>query len=541
MSGQPINKAQASAQASSAATQQGKGQAQAAEDSATRRCGKYELGKVLGTGSFSKVRECIDTTNRELYAVKIIDKAQLAKEHLEEQLKREISILKQLRHRFIVSMKEVLQTTRHIYIVLELVTGGELFDRIVASERLHEDLARKYFQQLVVGIRHCHKHGVAHRDLKPENILIDSKTGDIKISDFGLANLQYREGDMMRTVVGTPNYVAPEVIKQTNAQAAGTHGYDGLMADVWSIGIILYVMLSGHQAFDDRSLKALFNKIERGQYAMSRHFSEGARKLIQNILIVDPAKRYSLNDIICDPWFQVGFDAKLLDIGTSGTADPANAVETVHDGVLSPQATALGAAEAAAAVKSGAGASAAPPAAASKAGIALPEDGFQLAKRLMLMGTAPAAQSSRRPAIPGPGVSPSGQGLEQMKPERSSRSFMYRGNAAQTVEAVYNSLAAFVPAFAKPAVPSTEIKGHAVFKGQGRGTVLTYLIEVRPVAHSGAGEPLSLVELKFGIGDRNDFIAFFQQMASKVDQSKVACAQINPPWNPETLVTKRAK
>ena len=146
---------------------------------------------------------------------------------------------------------------------------------------------------------------------------------------------------MMRTVVGTPNYVAPEVIiRQTNAN----QGYSGLMADVWSCGIILYVMLSGHQAFDDKSLKALFNKIERGQYQMSRYFSEGARNLIAKILIVDPTKRYTMNDIIADPWFRVNFDAKLLELGTdaSGASDLNSAVETVGDGLLSPQAASLG-------------------------------------------------------------------------------------------------------------------------------------------------------------------------------------------------------
>lgn len=501
--------------------------------------GKYELGRVLGTGSFSKVRECIDTTTREIYAVKIIDKSQLAKEHLEEQLKREISILKQLRHKFVVSMKEVLQTTRHIYIVLELITGGELFDKIVQSERLPEDLARKYFQQLLVAVRHCHKHGIAHRDLKPENLLLD-KEGNIKVSDFGLANLQYREGEMMRTVVGTPNYVAPEVIRQTNSG----QGYNGLMADVWSCGIILYVMLSGHQAFDDKSLKALFNKIERGQYQMSRYFSDGARNLIGKILIVDPTKRYTINDILNDPWFRVGFDPKLLDIGTNaGTVDPSSAVETVNDGLLSPQAGNLGDAAEGSPTKNGRDRSGSSPVGA--------EDGFALALRLMLM-QSPANVPKQR-AIPGPTVSPSTTALgpgapqqqQQQQPspgtpinallDKSARSFLFRGSVASCVAAVYDSLASFVPAFQKPAVPSTEIRGHAVFKGTGKGSVLTYLIEVRPVV----GSAFCLVELKYGIGEKSDFALFFQTLVSKIDQARMACPLTNPPWLTESVVQKR--
>ncbi len=497
-----------------------------ADAGGTRRMGKYELGRVLGTGSFSKVRECIDTTTKEIFAVKIIDKSQLAKEHLEEQLKREISILKQLRHRFVVSMKEVLQTTRHIYIVLELITGGELFDKIVQSERLPEDIARKYFQQLIVAVRHCHKHGIAHRDLKPENLLLD-KNGDIKVSDFGLANLQYKEGEMMRTVVGTPNYVAPEVIRQTNSG----QGYNGLMADIWSCGIILYVMLSGHQAFDDKSLKALFNKIERGQYQMSRYFSEGARNLIARILVVDPTKRYTLNDILNDPWFKVGFDASLLEIGVSASnADPNSAVETVNDGLLSPQAGNLGDDNN---VKK-AGAAGAGPGASQRGAVGGSEDAFALAMRLMLM-QSPANVPKQR-AIPGPNVSPQTGSLAAVNPnEKSARAFLFRGSVASCVAAVYDSLASFVPAFQKPAVPSTEIRGHAVFKGTGKGSVLTYLIEVRPLV----GSQFCIVESKFGIGEKSDFTLFFQTLVSKIDPQRMACPLVNPPWTSENIVTKK--
>ena len=130
-----------------------------------KKIGQYELGKTLGTGNFSKVKLGTDEKGLE-WAVKIIDKAQLAKEHMEEQLKREIAVMKVLKHENIVQMREVLQTANHIYLVLELITGGELFDRIVAAKRFEEPVARKYFQQLVMGTFYCHQQGIAHRDLK---------------------------------------------------------------------------------------------------------------------------------------------------------------------------------------------------------------------------------------------------------------------------------------------------------------------------------------------------------------------------------------
>ena len=232
-----------------------------------KRIGKYELGRTLGTGTFSKVKHGTDTETQQVYAIKIIDKAQLAKEHMEEQLKREIAVMKLLKHDHIVQLREVLQTQKHIYLVLEIIEGGELFDRIVEAKRFDEETARKYFQQLVLGVWYCHQQGIAHRDLKPENLLLDSND-NLKISDFGLSNLQRGGGasTLLQTVCGTPNYVAPEVLKE--------QGYNGINADIWSCGVILFVMLAGYLPFDDNNLNALFNKIERGEFRMARHFSD---------------------------------------------------------------------------------------------------------------------------------------------------------------------------------------------------------------------------------------------------------------------------
>eukprot|EP01065_Artemidia_motanka_P026756 TRINITY_DN31_c0_g1_i7.p1 TRINITY_DN31_c0_g1~~TRINITY_DN31_c0_g1_i7.p1 ORF type:complete len:449 (+),score=176.60 TRINITY_DN31_c0_g1_i7:82-1428(+) len=272
-----------------------------------KKIGKYELGKTLGTGTFSKVKLGIDTDENSQWAIKIIDKAQLAKEHMEEQLKREIAVMKLLKHQNIVQLREVLQTQKHIYLILEIITGGELFDRIVAAKKFDEKTARRYFQQLVCGVGYCHAQGIAHRDLKPENLLLDSQDV-LKISDFGLSNLQRGPagggGTLLQTVCGTPNYVAPEVLKE--------RGYNGITADIWSCGVILFVMLAGYLPFDDPNMNALFNKIERGEYRMARHFTDPVKDIISRMLVIEPEKRITLEQIMQHPWFRIDLDESMF-------------------------------------------------------------------------------------------------------------------------------------------------------------------------------------------------------------------------------------
>ena len=227
---------------------------------------------------------------------------------MEEQLKREIAVMKLLKHDNIVQLKEVLHTQKHIYLILELITGGELFDKIVEAKKFDEATARKYFQQLVLGIYYCHQQGIAHRDLKPENLLVDGND-NLKISDFGLSNLQRGGagggGTLLQTVCGTPNYVAPEVLKEK--------GYNGITADIWSCGVILFVMLAGYLPFDDPNMNALFNKIERGDYRMARHFSDPVKDIISKMLVIEPEKRATLDELIDHPWFKIDFDPAQLE------------------------------------------------------------------------------------------------------------------------------------------------------------------------------------------------------------------------------------
>lgn len=270
-----------------------------------KRVGKYELSRTIGSGTFSKVKLGKDCETQQACAIKIIDIEQLVRENLNEQLLREISLMKVLRHNNIVELLDVIRTPNHIYLVLELLTGGELFNRLTEEKRFSEDVARNYFHQLVAAVMYCHRKGVAHRDLKPENLLL-SADGVLKISDFGLSNLQRSSQsgtNMLQTVCGTPNYVAPEVLKE--------QGYDGLIADVWSCGIILFSMLAGYLPFDD-NMNTLFTKIARGKFSMARHFSEGAKDLVGKMLVTDPAQRITLEAVTTHSWFAVDWKPEML-------------------------------------------------------------------------------------------------------------------------------------------------------------------------------------------------------------------------------------
>eukprot|EP01029_Cantina_marsupialis_P030874 TRINITY_DN856_c0_g1_i1.p1 TRINITY_DN856_c0_g1~~TRINITY_DN856_c0_g1_i1.p1 ORF type:complete len:437 (-),score=114.26 TRINITY_DN856_c0_g1_i1:1305-2615(-) len=268
-----------------------------------KRVGRYEIGKTLGEGTFGKVKFATNTDTGEKVAIKVLDKEKIQKQNMGAQIKKEISIMKMVRHDHVVDLKEVLASRTKIFIVLELITGGELFDLIVSEGRFDEDSARYYFTQLVDGVSYCHGKGVCHRDLKPENLLLDErKERNLKISDFGLSAL-YSETDrssLLHTTCGTPNYVAPEVLADK--------GYDGRAADVWSCGVILYVFLAGFLPFDEPTMSVLFQKIKNAEFTFPSWFSSEVRDLLNSILVPDPAMRPTLKDIRDHPWMTAGGD-----------------------------------------------------------------------------------------------------------------------------------------------------------------------------------------------------------------------------------------
>lgn len=260
-----------------------------------RKLGKYELGRTIGEGAFSKVKFAQNTETSENVAIKVLAKSTILKNKMIDQIKREISIMKIVRHPCIVRLHEVLASRTKIYIIMEFVTGGELFDKIVHQVRLPEKEARRYFQQLIDAIAHCHSKGVYHRDLKPENLLLDCQ-GNLKVSDFGLSALPQQGVDLLHTTCGTPNYIAPEVLSN--------RGYDGAAVDVWSCGVILFVLMSGYLPFDEVDLPTLFSKINAADFSCPFWFSPGAVSLIRKILDPSPDTRIKIKGIKRDPWFR---------------------------------------------------------------------------------------------------------------------------------------------------------------------------------------------------------------------------------------------
>ncbi|KAF8115834.1 hypothetical protein N665_0025s0281 [Sinapis alba] len=266
--------------------------------------GKYEMGRLLGKGTFAKVYYGKEITSGECVAIKVINKDHVLKRPgMMEQIKREISIMKLVRHPNIVELKEVMATKTKIFFVMEFVRGGELFDKI-SKGKLQEDAARRYFQQLISAVDYCHSRGVSHRDLKPENLLLD-ENGDLKISDFGLSALpeQILQDGLLHTQCGTPAYVAPEVLRKK--------GYDGAKADIWSCGVVLYVLLAGCLPFQDENLMNMYRKIFRADFEFPPWFSPETRRLVSKLLVVDPDRRISMPDIMRTSWLRENFTPPL--------------------------------------------------------------------------------------------------------------------------------------------------------------------------------------------------------------------------------------
>lgn len=265
-----------------------------------RRVGKYEIGRTIGEGTFAKVKFARNFETGKPVALKILDKEKVLKHKMADQIKREIAIMKLIKHPHVVRLYEVMGSKSKIFIVLEFITGGELLDKVVNDGRMREDEARKYFQQLINVVDYCHSRGVYHRDLKPENLLLDAY-GNLKISDFGLSALshQVKDDGLFHTACGTPNYVAPEVLDDL--------GYDGATADLWSCGVILFVLLAGYFPFDDSNLMNLYKKISAAEFTCPSWMSFGAMKLITRILNPNPVTRITIAEILEDKWFKKNY------------------------------------------------------------------------------------------------------------------------------------------------------------------------------------------------------------------------------------------
>ncbi|ORX51995.1 Pkinase-domain-containing protein [Hesseltinella vesiculosa] len=262
-----------------------------------RKCiGDYYVGKTLGKGASGRVKLGIHKHTGEQVAIKIISKAHLAANPaIEKAVRREIAIMKLIRHPNIMSLVDVIDdpSSSELYLILEYVQGGELFEYLVSRGRLSDSEARRHFQQIILGLDFCHHHLICHRDLKPENLLLDSQN-NIKIADFGMASLQ-PAGSMLETSCGSPHYASPEIV-------AGMP-YNGSASDIWSCGVILYALLTGRLPFDDENIRQLLKKVKAGKFIMPSDISKTAQDLIRRILVVDPSKRLTMKQIMMHPWF----------------------------------------------------------------------------------------------------------------------------------------------------------------------------------------------------------------------------------------------
>jgi len=265
----------------------------------------YRLKGVLGTGAFSTVRMGYHRSNREkTYAVKCVNRKKLTVED-EAALLDEVSILKEMKHLHIIRLFDFFKEPTTYYLIMEEMDGGELFDRIVAKAYYNEKEARDTCMILIDAVGYMHQNNVAHRDLKPENLLLVSKSDDsqVKIADFGFAKKVYEESSLV-TQCGTPGYVAPEILEGQK--------YDQ-RADMWSVGVILYILLGGYPPFIESTQRELFRKIKRGDYDFHEEYwgtvSKEARNLIKSLLTVDPKKRLTAKLALENPWIRGDADS----------------------------------------------------------------------------------------------------------------------------------------------------------------------------------------------------------------------------------------
>uniref|UniRef100_A0A1A8F1Y0 MAP/microtubule affinity-regulating kinase 3 n=1 Tax=Nothobranchius korthausae TaxID=1143690 RepID=A0A1A8F1Y0_9TELE len=259
--------------------------------------GNYRLLKTIGKGNFAKVKLARHILTGREVAIKIIDKTQLNPNSLQK-LFREVRIMKILNHPNIVKLFEVIETERTLYLVMEYASGGEVFDYLVAHGRMKEKEARAKFRQIVSAVQYCHQKHIVHRDLKAENLLLDADM-NIKIADFGFSN-EFTLANKLDTFCGSPPYAAPELFQGKK--------YNGPEVDVWSLGVILYTLVSGSLPFDGQNLKELRERVLRGKYRIPFYMSTDCENLLKRFLVLNPAKRGTLEQIMKDRWINSGFE-----------------------------------------------------------------------------------------------------------------------------------------------------------------------------------------------------------------------------------------
>jgi len=256
--------------------------------------GPFLLGETIGRGSIGRVKLAVHKETGFKVAIKIVDKEKIneVNPHLLQKIEREIVLMKLLNHRNILKLYEVYETSKYLFLILEYAEGGELFEYLVTQGGLPLDQSLDYFYQLITGLEYCHSRFIYHRDLKPENLLLSSNHKVLKIADFGLAAFE-PNFDMCKTSCGSPHYASPEII-------AGKK-YDGRLSDVWSCGVILYSLVTGRLPFEDANLAGLLSKIKKGKFSVPQYVPESVRDLIERCIVIDPAKRITLPEVLAHP------------------------------------------------------------------------------------------------------------------------------------------------------------------------------------------------------------------------------------------------
>ncbi|XP_058650417.1 serine/threonine-protein kinase BRSK1 isoform X1 [Onychostoma macrolepis] len=269
---------------------------------AAQYVGPYRLEKTLGKGQTGLVKLGIHCITGQKVAVKIVNREKLSESVLMK-VEREIAILKLIEHPHVLKLHDVYENNKYLYLVLEHVSGGELFDYLVKKGRLTPKEARKFFRQIISALDFCHSHSICHRDLKPENLLLDERN-NIRIADFGMASLQVGDS-LLETSCGSPHYACPEVIRGEK--------YDGRRADVWSCGVILFALLVGALPFDHDNLRQLLEKVKSGVFHMPHFIPPDCQALLRGMIEVNPEKRLTLEAIEKHAWYQAGRNEPCLE------------------------------------------------------------------------------------------------------------------------------------------------------------------------------------------------------------------------------------
>ncbi|XP_004676695.2 PREDICTED: serine/threonine-protein kinase DCLK3 [Condylura cristata] len=289
----------------------------------------YDTGRVIGDGNFAVVKECRHRETGQAYAMKIIDKSKLKGK--EDIVDSEILIIQSLSHPNIVKLHEVYETETEIYLIMEYVQGGDLFDAIIESVKFPERDAALMLMDLCKALVHIHDKSIVHRDLKPENLLVqrnEDKSTTLKLADFGLAKHVVRP---IFTVCGTPTYVAPEILSEK--------GY-GLEVDMWAAGVILYILLCGFPPFrsPERDQDELFNIIQLGHFEFLAPYwdniSDAAKDLVSRLLVVDPKKRYTAHQVLQHPWIETAGKTNMVNIQKQVTPSSEGHARSQHKWAL---------------------------------------------------------------------------------------------------------------------------------------------------------------------------------------------------------------